>query len=251
MARTLSTLLLMGLLAGCVTVTDKQSNVKFDSIDAAESRIALGIAYLNAGQWERARQNLEMAVQFAPTYYRSLISFAHYLQQVEEFDQAEQQYITALRHSPKNGDVQNNYGVFLCRQERYDEAQKAFAKAIAQPYYYKLSGSFENAALCALKAGDTESAKLWFAKAIDHEPNRPLSSVQLARLEIKDNQLNDARLRLFKFHKRYGYRPGSLYTLIELENKAERPSEVARYASLLARQYPESNEYRQYLANEY
>ncbi|MDD1792720.1 type IV pilus biogenesis/stability protein PilW [Enterovibrio makurazakiensis] len=251
MARTLSTLLLMGLLAGCVTVTDKQSNVKFDSIQAAESRISLGIAYLNAGQWERARQNLEMAVQFAPKYYRSLISFAHYLEKVEEFDQAEQQYITALRYSPKNGDVQNNYGVFLCRQERYSEAQKAFAKAIDQPYYYKMSGSFENAALCALKAGERQQAKIWFEKAIDHEPNRPLSSVQLARLEVEDSELNDARIRLFKFHKRYGYRPNSLLTLIELESKAERPNEVTRYANVLARQFPKSNEYRQYLENEY
>ncbi|MBV7299073.1 type IV pilus biogenesis/stability protein PilW [Enterovibrio paralichthyis] len=251
MARTLSALLLMGLLAGCVTVTEKQNNAKFDSIDAAESRISLGLAYLKAGQWERSRQNLEQAVQFAPTYYRSLISFAYYLQEVGEYDQAEQQYKTALRHSPKNGDVRNNYGVFLCRQERYDEAQQAFAKAIEQPYYYKLSGSFENAAICALKAGDRDNAKLWFAKAIDHEPNRPLSSVKLAQMEVDDNQLNEARMRLFHFHKRYGYKPTTLLTLIELENKAERPKEAERYASVLANKFPQSKEYRQYLTNEY
>ncbi|AMG31196.1 type IV pilus biogenesis/stability protein PilW [Grimontia hollisae] len=250
MARTLSALLLIGLLSGCVTVTEKQNNTKFDSIDAAESRITLGLAYLKAGQWERARQNLETAVQFAPKYYRSRISFAYYLQEVGEYDQAEEQYKTALRHSPQNGDVRNNYGVFLCRQERYDEAQRAFAKAIEQPYYYKLSGSYENAALCALKEGDRDSAKVWFAKAIDHEPNRPLSSVKLAQMEVEDNQLNEARIRLFHFHKRYGYKPATLLILTELENKAGRPSQAERYANLLANTFPESREYRQYLTNE-
>ncbi|EOD80758.1 Type IV pilus biogenesis protein PilF [Grimontia indica] len=251
MARTLSALLLMGLLAGCVTVTEKQNTAKFDSIDAAESRISLGLAYLKAGQWERARQNLETAVQFAPTYYRSLISFAYYLQEVGEYDQAEQQYKTALRHSPQNGDVQNNYGVFLCRQERYDEAQRAFARAIDQPYYYKLSGSYENAALCAMKEGNRGNAKVWFAKAIDHEPNRPLSSVKLARMEVEDDELNEARIRLFHFHKRYGYQPATLLIMNDLENKAGRPKEAERYASLLADKFPESKEFRQYLTNEY
>lgn len=251
MAGKLITLLLMGLLAGCVTVTEKQNNTKFDSIDASEARISLGLAYLKAGQWERSRQHLEQAVQFAPTYYRALISLAHYLQEVGEYEQAEQQYQTALRHSPNNGDVQNNFGVFLCRQMRYDEAQQAFAQAIALPYYYKLSGSFENAALCALKAGDRKRAKVWFAKAVDHEPNRPLSSIHLARIEVEENQLQDARLRLFHFHQRYGYQPASLLMLIELENKAERPQDAERYASLLADKFPTSKEYRQYLTNEY
>ncbi|MGF1707683.1 type IV pilus biogenesis/stability protein PilW [Enterovibrio baiacu] len=251
MARTLCSLLLMGLLAGCVTVTEEQNNAKFDTIQVAESRIALGLAYLEAGQWERARQNLETAVQYAPTYYRALISFAHYLQEVGEYDQAEEQFKKALRASPRNGDVRNNYGVFLCRQERYDEAQAAFAKAIEQPYYYKMSGSYENAAICALKSGDAVLAKEWFEKAIAHEPNRPLSTLQLAKLEVEDDELNEARLRLFHFHKRYGYRSNSLLTMISLEAKADRPHEVERYANVLAKQFPKSKEYRLYLANEY
>lgn len=251
MARMFVSLLMIGLLAGCVTVQDQNSRVKFDEIQIADSRIALGFAYLNEGQWEKARQNFEIAVQVAPKYHYSRVSFAHYLQKVDENEQAEQQYKTALRYSPTNGDLLNNYGVFLCQQDRYDEAQRAFAKAIVQPNYYALSGSYENAALCALKIGDKDEAKVWFKKAIAHQPNRPLATVWLANLELADNQLNEARLRLFHLHKQYGYRPNTLLTMIEIESKAKRPNEVDKYASLLAKRFPESTEYRQYLANEY
>ncbi len=251
MARRLSALLGIGLLAGCSFVMEEKTSPELDNIKLAESRIALGLAYLNENQWERARYNLETAVQIAPLYPRSRLSFAHYLQKVGEFEQAELQYIAALKHSPKEGDVQNNYGVFLCRQSRFSEAQRAFARAIALPFYYKLSASYENAALCSLKSGQIEDAKKWFKKALAHEPNRLLSSVQLANMEVEDLQLNEARARLTQLHKQYGYQANTLLIMIMLESKAQRVNEVEKYAHLLALRFPESKEHRQYLANEY
>lgn len=251
MARMFLAFLFIGLIAGCVTVNESPSSQQIDPIDVSESRIALGLAYLKTEQWERARQNLEQAVQFAPKYYRARIALAYYLQEVDEDNQAEVQYKEALQLSPENGDVQNNYGVFLCKTGRFLEAQRAFQRAIDQPYYYKLSVSYENAALCALKAQDLQNAKRWFKKALDHEPNRPLSTMQLANMEVADGDYNDARTRLFLFHKRHGYQPDTLLTLIELENKAGRPEESEKYAGLLALQFPESRKYNQYLENEY
>lgn len=251
MTRMVFIFLLISGLSGCVTVSTSPSQQKQDPYKASESRISLGLAYLKAGQWERARQNLEQAVQFAPKYYRARISLAYYLQTVGEDKQAETHYRQALKESPLNGDVQNNYGVFLCRQARFSEAQRAFKKAIEKPHYYKLAASYENAALCALKEKDRSNAKRWFAKALDHEPNRLMSTVQLANMEVADGDYKDARLRLHSFHKRYGYRPDTLLTLAELEDKAGRPEKSEKYAGLLALQFPESREYKQYLENEY
>ncbi len=250
MTRIVFILLIVSGLSACVTVNTSVSQQK-DPYKASDSRISLGLAYLKVGQWERARQNLEQAVHFAPKYYRARISLAYYLQTVGEDEQAEIHYRQALKDSPANGDVQNNYGVFLCRQARFSEAQQAFKKAIEKPHYYKFAASYENAALCALKEKDRSNAKRWFAKALDHEPNRLTSTLQLANMEVADGDYKDARLRLHSFHKRYGYRPDTLLTLIELENKAGRPEESEKYVGLLALQFPESREYKQYLENEY
>ena len=244
--------LLCSLMIGCVTV-DQAGNKKagVDKVEAAEARISLGLTYLENGQWQRARDNLEIALTYAPKYYRAQNAMAYYYQQVDEPEQAEAIYKQALRDSPKNGDVQNNYGAFLCAQERYDEAIAAFEKAIAQPYYYLTSASYENAALCSLKQGSEPEAREFFDKALAYDPYRPMSMLQLSQLDIKEDNLKDARVRLFKFNKRFGYKADSLWLLIQLEHQAGRQSLVDKYAGILRQQYPNSKQYQNYLANEY
>ncbi len=251
MLRWSAILLFFGLLSGCVTVSEDETGDSFDNVQAAEARVTLGLNYMQQGQWQRARENLELAMQYAPDYYRSLIGMAYYLQNVGSDDEAEGLYKKALRYSPDNGDVLNNYGVFLCRKERYDDAQNAFSKAIKQPYYYQVAASYENAAFCELKAGNRETAIYKFEKALANEPTRPKTLLQLADIKIEDDKYNQARLHLFAFNKRYGYQPTSLLMLIQLEAKAGRQIEVDRYGELLATMYPDSEQYQRYIANDY
>lgn len=173
-------------LAGCVTVTETAGNAtQSDPTEMAEARIALGLGYLENGSMIKARENLEKALQHAPDYYRSQLSMAHYYEAVGENDSARKMYRTALSEHPKNGNVLNNFGTFLCKQGEYDTADQYFRRAVEQPYYYLISASYENAGLCALKAGKTDNAREYFKRAIDHDPNRLLSILQLTKMEIE------------------------------------------------------------------
>lgn len=208
------------LLSGCVTVTNGEPQNNADPIAMAESRISLGLGYLENRNMVKARENLELAVRHSPNYYRSHLSMAHYYEVVSENEKARQSYNTALRHNSKNGNVLNNYGTFLCKQGEFKQADHYFQKAIQQPYYYLVSASYENAGFCALKAGHNDKALSYFERALDHDPNRVRSTLQLAKLEVDNSQYNDARLRLLRFHKRYGYQVTSLKILITLESGA-------------------------------
>lgn len=232
---------------GCVTVTESDDMTKEEIIRAAEARITLGLSYLNVGDMIKARENLELAVRYAPDYYRSQTSIAYYYQKVDEDDLAEKAYKRALRYSSKNGNVLNNYGVFLCGKGRYEEAQEKFTQAIEQPYYYLVSASYENAAMCALSSGDKVTAKLYFERSIAHDPNRVRSTLQLAKLNIDEGNYSEPRISLFKFNKKYGYKPVSLSLLIELEKKAGNASLVEKYAGILGEKYPDSAEYQNYI----
>lgn len=205
--------------AGCVTVNESDEMTDAEIIRAAEARVTLGLSYLNAGNMIKARENLELAVRYAPDYYRSQTSLAYYYQQVDENELAEKAYKRALRSSSKNGNVLNNYGVFLCKNGRYEEAQQKFTQAIDQPYYYLVSASYENAAMCALGSGDKVTAKTYFERSLAHDPNRVRSTLQLAKLNIDEGNYSEPRIALFKFTKKYGYKPVSLSLLIELEKK--------------------------------
>lgn len=244
-------ILVVSFLTGCVTVTDKPNTAKFDNIKASEARISLGLGYLDEGNMVKARENLEMAVKYAPSYYRALNSIAYYYQRVGEYDLAEEAYEDALDSSPKNGDVLNNYGAFLCRQGEYEKADEYFNRAIEQPYYYLVAASYENAGLCALKSGDKPKAEKYFSRALDHDPSRYQSLLQLAELEIEKDEFSNARVRLLKFNQRYGYRPVSLGLLIKLEHKANNPELMSKYGDILKTKYPDSVQYQKYRQNEY
>ncbi|EGR3962787.1 type IV pilus biogenesis/stability protein PilW [Vibrio cholerae] len=221
-------------LTGCVTVTETAGNAtQSDPTEMAEARIALGLGYLENGSMIKARENLEKALQHAPDYYRSQLSMAHYYEAVGENDAARTMYRTALSKHPKNGNVLNNFGTFLCKQGEYDTADQYFRRAVEQPYYYLISASYENAGLCALKAGKTDNAREYFKRAIDHDPNRLLSILQLTKMEIEAGDYTPARLRLMDLNQRYGYQKASLKLLIELEKRAGNSALEQKYQTLL------------------
>ena len=230
----LSPFLLLIALGGCVSVTEGEpQRVEADPIAMSESRIALGLGYMEQENMVRARENLELAIQHAPRYYRARLSMAHYYEKVGETDEARKEYKTALRLDSYNGNVLNNYGTFLCKQGDYAQADQYFNKAINQPFYYLVSASYENAGFCALKSGDSEKAKYYFTRALDHEPNRIKSILQLTKIEVSQQEFREARLRLFKFHQRYGYQIPSLQILVELESKAGNNALRDKYQSML------------------
>ncbi len=251
MLRLSSVLVALTLVMGCVSVEESVGTQRYSPIEAADNRIALGVQYLNQRDMPRARDNFQQALALAPDYYRSLISMAYYYQQVDEPEQADNYYRLAMRKNSQNGDVLNNYGVFLCREEKYNEAIGLFERAVKLPSYNLVASSYENAGLCSIGQGELEAAQAFLKKALAHDPSRAMSSLQLSRLQIDAGEFTQARLNLTKFNKQYGYKPDSLWLLIQLEDKAGRTQERERYVALLASQYPESTQYQKYLANDY
>ncbi|ENM5880552.1 type IV pilus biogenesis/stability protein PilW [Vibrio metoecus] len=224
-------------LSGCVTVTETSDiAAQSDPTEMAEARIALGLGYLENGSMIKARENLEKALQHAPDYYRSQLSMAHYFEMVGENDSARKMYQSTLNQHPKNGNVLNNFGTFLCKQGEYDTADQYFRRAVEQPYYYLISASYENAALCALKAGKNDNAREYFKRAVDHDPNRLMSILQLTKMEIDAGDYTQARLRLMALNQRYGYQKASLKLLVELEKRAGNSALEQKYQALLEAQ---------------
>jgi len=221
-------------ITGCVTIESTQNAESMASPkERAEARIELGIGYLGQGNMVKSRENLEKALEHYPGYYRAQLSMAHYFEKVGEKELATQMYETALKEHPKNGNVLNNYGTFLCKYGNYEKADEYFNKAIEQPYYYLTSASYENAAFCALKSGDTAQAKTYFTRTLDHDPHRARSLLNLAKLEIDDDEFVKARIRLMKFHQRYGIQKTSLKLLADLEGKAGNESLESKYRKKL------------------
>ncbi|MDG2393669.1 MAG: tetratricopeptide repeat protein, partial [Thalassotalea sp.] len=130
-------ILSLGSLSACVTqnFAEEKPVVERDYSDTqiARTRISLALGYLQMGNMTQAKYNLEKAKQFSPDLPDVYTAFAHYYETVGEFEQTEEAYLQALSLADDNADTLNNFGVFLCRQGRVDEAETHFMRAIEVP----------------------------------------------------------------------------------------------------------------------
>ncbi|MFW7524240.1 type IV pilus biogenesis/stability protein PilW [Vibrio ostreicida] len=193
------------ILSACVAVNPKptmeEQRVK------SEARIALGLRYFQQGNMIKARENLYKALNHAPNYHRALVAVAYYLSETGETASANTMYLQALRAKPNDGEINNDYAVFLCKQANYNLAQHHFSQAIASPTYFKTSIAYENAAFCALEAKNSTQARYLFERALSHDKNRRQSIINLAQLDILDGQTENACHRLSAFQQRFGAHP--------------------------------------------
>ncbi|NOI67198.1 type IV pilus biogenesis/stability protein PilW [Vibrio sp. 99-8-1] len=236
-------LLYICFLTSCVTVVESVKESEIDPIAAANARVSLGLRYLFNENWSKAKENLEIALSYAPNYYHSLNSIAYYYQQVEETDLADKYYKKALRQSPNSGDVLNNYGVFLCELGQYSQAEVLFTRAIEQEKYYRIADSYENAALCALQAEEQEKATYYFERCLDYDPNRLSPMFELSKIDFQMGEIDKARDRLVKIHKKFGYQRKSLQLLIHVEQSAGNAHLADEYIKQLEARYPSSKDY--------
>jgi type IV pilus assembly protein PilF len=187
------------LLTGCVQKSTYNNSGKpvtksrVNPIEAAKTRIALGLQYLKVGEMSSAKFNLEKAKTFAPKLPGVHTAFAYYFQKVGEDELAEQSYIKALGFDPNDPDALNNYGTFLCKVGRYKEAEIALLKAINVPSYLQVAQSYENAALCAMENKKYEEAKTFFGQSLEHGALRANTLVNIAGLSYAMGDYRDAQ----------------------------------------------------------
>ncbi|SHO56159.1 type IV pilus biogenesis/stability protein PilW [Vibrio quintilis] len=175
-----------------------------EEVSAADTRISLGIAYLQKNQREKARINLLKAQKVAPLYIRTLMALAYYDDAIGEESQASRQYHQALALYPEQPDLLNNYGTFLCKHNHYQSALRYFRLAYLQTDYINIADSFENAGLCALKSGQKTLARQLFTKAIDYQPGKTLSLFHLVNIESEQKEFTVAEEQIRHYINQFG-----------------------------------------------
>jgi len=220
------------------------------SKEIAMTRISLALRYLKMGNSEQAKFNLEKAKQFAPRLIQVHTSFAHFYETVGETDLTIASYKKALSINNEDPDVLNNYGVFLCRQNRIDDAEKQILKAISIPSYILVAQSYENLALCQFRAQQYNKAEIYFSKALQHSPNRASSLLQMAILHyIKANYLQAQKYISLYERATRKFSANALALAYKVYAKQNKLTIAKNYAGMLVNMLPNSYESKQYISN--
>ena len=194
-------------LTGCVSEqsyvgSDKPvSDRTFDNIEAARTRISLGLNYLRRGDTSQAKYNLERARSFSPNSAEVHSALAYYYQSVGENKQAEEYFRNAISKDANYADAYNNYGAFLCQLNRYDEAEQLLLKAISRAGYIRVAESYENLALCQLQQNHFVKASTYLENSISHNATRITSLTLAAGLAYAMGDNRSAKERLDRIQR--------------------------------------------------
>ena len=250
-------LLTTSLLTACVTQNygnDKNAPIienEASANDKAMNRISLGLEYLKMGNTQQAKLNLEKAKGFAPNLVSVYTAFAHYYETVNEPTLVIQTYEKALTLNAQDPDVLNNYGVFLCRQGNYGAAEKHILNAIAVPSYILVAQSYENLALCQLKAKQFDNAESYLEKAIAHSPNQASSLLHMVRLQYAKSNYKLAQSYLHQYEKSSRkFTAQALVLAFKVYEKQEKKHIAKKYGTMLVSMFPKSVQASQYILNE-
>jgi len=246
------------LISACVssktTTTLNNPNglkVKFDAEAAAQTRIKLALLYLQNKQIQQAKENLDKALEYQPNNANVLGIFAYYYQQVNDNNKAEAFYKKSLSMDPENGDTYNNYGTFLCGNERYKEAEQAFVKAIESPNYIHIEESYRNAAICEEETKHFEKSIYYGELALAYNPNNINLNLFLAKLNITVKKYQAAKLNLITFQHNSKATAESLWQWIRLSYAEGNEVGVSKYGEQLIKFFPGSQQVLNYMNKKY
>jgi type IV pilus assembly protein PilF len=155
------------LAAGCVTEGGLAVEPASDE-EQAQANLALGIGYLREQRPDFAIDALQRALDLEPRMAAAHSAIAVAYDQTGELELAEQHHRRATQLAPSDPIPQNAFAVFLCRQDRWSDAEPYFRTAIDDATNGGVSYMI-NAATCAGSAGDLEAAEDYYRAALASE----------------------------------------------------------------------------------
>lgn len=239
-----SLFLLVAMLAGCAS----QPQAQFDaSVPQKRSSAAvhteLGAGYYSRGQYAVALGELQEAVKSDPFYAQAYNVLGLVYMTLRENDTAQRNFEHALSIDPKDSDINNNYGWFLCQTKREGESIKHFLVAVANPLYSTPEKAYLNAGICSQRMGNNRDAGRYYQAALQIQPRLPQADLGLARINFNAGNYAQARSYLANYMQMSEPTAQSLWLGILIERKlGGQDSRAGDYGSQLKNRFPESRE---------
>lgn len=159
-----------------VACSSRAPTATFDKQAAAQARVELALGFLTLKNFTEAKRNLDKAESYTPNTPLVSIGYAYLYQLQGNVPLAESYYQKAISEDPSQGDIKNNYGVFLCENAQFAKAYHQFDLALASPNYYHQIDTYENIAVCAYSAHNMGIFNKYYGKL---QKISPLTAKQL------------------------------------------------------------------------
>lgn len=228
------------LVTACVTTRSDGRQVS--NKDAATANVELGIAYMQQGQLQAAKDKLERAEKQDPNNFKVHWAMASLSEQLSQPADAERYYKTALRLSPENVDVTNTYAVFLCKSQKVDEALPLFDAVIRNRLYRTPWAAAANAGVCLRADKRNADAEKYLQRSLALLPTFTTAVIELSDLQISLGKPAEAVTTIDTFLGLGRKSPDVLLVGVRAALAKGDRSAADNYARLLRRDFPGSQQ---------
>ena len=144
--------------------------------EAINSQISLATIYAEQGNLSQARMVLNQVLTEKP-HSAAGWSAMGYLEEISgNVALATEYYRYAVKLSPKEGNLHNNFGIFLCRHQQQRAGIQELLTAAQCPSYVDRGTAYYNAARCAASIPDLAAAELYLNQA--HQNGMAMGGVE-------------------------------------------------------------------------
>jgi type IV pilus assembly protein PilF len=215
-----------------------------DPRNRARIHTDLAGAYFERGNMGVALEELRTAATADPSYAPAHSLFGLVYMELREEQLAAQSFERALRLAPNDGDINHNYGVFLCQTKREPDSIRYFMQAVKNSLYATPWRSYSAAGVCTLRANNPKEAEQYFERALRLEPDEQASLINLGQIRYRQGKLDEARRLVSRYNKLAEASAESLWLALRIERKSGQRVAEQSYANQLRRRFPGSAEYQ-------
>lgn len=238
--------LLLVSLSACVMVPVGPSQGE----KASKINVQLGVGYYQQGNLEMANEKLVKALDQDPESSQAHYAYAVLQNRFKDKEKTEFHFRKAIEFNPDNSEALGNFGAYLCNDGRVEESEKMFLRAVKNPLYKSPEVAYTNAAACVLKGDNTqtEKAKEYLQRALAVRNNFIPALINLAEITFEEKNHELTALYLERFHLVGKPTARSLWLDVRNELEQNNKSKAYTQAEQLKNSFPNSTEYKSWLA---
>jgi len=222
-------------------LNNPRKNRDDQALDVAIANMNLGVEYMQQGAYENALIKLERSLlansDYAPTY--NVLGLLY--QRLEDPIESERNYKKSLSLDATNSSAHNNYGLLLCSNGRFDEAEVQFLNAANNPLYDSPEIALTNAGSC-LFLNKPEIGESYFKKALKSNPRFSHALIKMANISYNKNEYKLAYQYFKRYQENAKHTAKSLWIGIRIFKELDLRDDMSSYALLLRNQYPNTPE---------
>jgi type IV pilus assembly protein PilF len=212
----------------------------------ASIRLQLAVGYFQEGKMEVALDEVKQAIAASPEVADAYGLRALIYSQMGELTLADENFQRALKLAPRNPELANNYGSFLCQQGRGEQGIALFESALKNPLYQSPVKALLNAGSCSLKMKKFDAAERYLLDALRYEPDHLATNINLARVYYDRRDYPRAGFfinRVKAAAKPDSLQPDVLWLAVRIDRKLGDKGAESAMATQLRRHHPASSEY--------